>query len=226
MSSGVRAENRRRQTDLIVSTAQALVARNGASALSLREVARELNMASSAIYRYFATRDELLTTLIVNAYNDMGAAVEKADAKLSTAGHRERFVGVARAVRRWALRHPHDYALIFGTPVSGYVAPAGTIVAATRVSAVLGRILSQAEADTTTASPSAAERAMVDVDAVTAVTGPLSGPRVIDALSAWSAIYGLISFELFGHFVGSVKKNDTFFDAALHSWADRFGLPN
>ncbi len=209
-----------------MSTAQALVARNGASALSLREVARELNMASSAIYRYFATRDELLTTLIVNAYNDMGAAVEKADAKLSTAGHRERFVGVARAVRRWALRHPHDYALIFGTPVSGYVAPAGTIVAATRVSAVLGRILSQAEADTTTASPSAAERAMVDVDAVTAVTGPLSGPRVIDALSAWSAIYGLISFELFGHFVGSVKKNDTFFDAALHSWADRFGLPN
>ena len=170
-----------------MSTAQALVARNGASALSLREVARELNMASSAIYRYFATRDELLTTLIVNAYNDMGAAVEKADAKLSTAGHRERFVGVARAVRRWALRHPHDYALIFGTPVSGYVAPAGTIVAATRVSAVLGRILSQAEADTTTASPSAAERAMVDVDAVTAVTGPLSGPRVIDALSAWSA---------------------------------------
>ena len=224
MPSGVRAENRRRQTDLIVSTAQALVARDGASALSLREVARELNMASSAIYRYFATRDELLTTLIVNAYNDMGAAVEKADAKLSTAGHRERFVGVARAVRRWALRHPHDYALIFGTPVSGYVAPADTIVAATRVSAVLGRILSQA--DTTTSPPSAAERAMVDVDAVTAVTGPLSGPRMIDALSAWSAIYGLISFELFGHFVGSVKKNDTFFDAALHSWADRFGLPN
>ena len=218
---GSRAEHRRRQTELIVSTAQQLVAREGAGALSLREVARELNMASSAIYRYFATRDELLTILILNAYNDMGAAVENADARVSTASHRDRFLEVARSLREWAMTHPHDYALILGTPVSGYVAPADTIAAAGRVPAVVGRIISHSASRST--SPASVTE-MVDVDTVTAVTGPLDGPRLIDALSAWSAIYGLISFELFGHFVGSVTNNEAFFDAAMESWADRIGL--
>ena len=211
---GSRAEHRRRQTELIVSTAQQLVAREGAGALSLREVARELNMASS-------TRDELLTILILNAYNDMGAAVENADARVSTASHRDRFLEVARSLREWAMTHPHDYALILGTPVSGYVAPADTIAAAGRVPAVVGRIISHSASRST--SPASVTE-MVDVDTVTAVTGPLDGPRLIDALSAWSAIYGLISFELFGHFVGSVTNNEAFFDAAMESWADRIGL--
>lgn len=226
MPSGVRAENRRRQTELIVSTAQQLVARDGASTLSLREVARELQMSSSAIYRYFATRDELLTVLIMNAYNDMGAAVERADAKMEPQNYRDRFIGVARTLRRWARRHPHDYALIFGTPVAGYVAPIDTIVAATQVTTVLGRILSAASASGAPSAPSARVRGMINYEAVTAVTGPLDDTRLIEALSAWSAIYGLISFELFGHFVGSVTKSDAFFDAAVAHWADRFGLTN
>src|SRR5487761_1561765 len=50
----------------------------GADGLSLRAVARELGMASSALYRYFPSRDDLLTALIIDAYNALGEQVQRA----------------------------------------------------------------------------------------------------------------------------------------------------
>ena len=40
-------------------------------------------MVSSAVYRYFPSRDELLTALIVDAYEAVGAAAEQAERKVS-----------------------------------------------------------------------------------------------------------------------------------------------
>src|ERR1700761_4783195 len=72
----VRAEITREITDV----ARAQLAADGAAALSLRAVARELGRAPSALSRYSASRDELLTALIIDGYNALGAAVEQADA--------------------------------------------------------------------------------------------------------------------------------------------------
>ena len=66
----------------IIATARRHLATEGAAGLSLRAVARELGMASSAVYRYVASRDELLTLLIVDAYDALGEAVERAEAKV------------------------------------------------------------------------------------------------------------------------------------------------
>src|SRR5690349_21694162 len=115
----------------------------GASELSLRAVARELGMVSSAVYRYFASRDELLTALLVDAYDALGAAVEQAAAD-RRGGFETRWVRVATAVRDWAVAHPHEYALLYGSPVPGYEAPEDTVQAASRVGVVLGRILGDA----------------------------------------------------------------------------------
>src|ERR1700733_2396381 len=57
----------------IVNAAREQMALEGAGALSLRAVARELGMASSAVYRYFKSRDELLTALIIEAYDALGS---------------------------------------------------------------------------------------------------------------------------------------------------------
>src|SRR3954462_15401697 len=95
-------------------------ARDGAAGLSLRAVAREMGMVSSAIYRYFASRDELLTALIVDAYDALGAAVERAEAAVDRADLLGRWLAACRAVREWALENPHEYALIYGSPVPGY----------------------------------------------------------------------------------------------------------
>jgi AcrR family transcriptional regulator len=110
--------------------------------LSLRAVARDMGMVSSAVYRYFASRDDLLTALIVDAYNALGETVEAADAAVADRGQlRQRWLAAARAVRGWALARPAEYALLFGSPVPGYAAPQDTIVAAARTPVVLLRIL-------------------------------------------------------------------------------------
>ena len=130
----------------IVAEARRQVAEVGAGALSLRAVARELGMASSAMYRYFASRDELLTALIVEAYDALGVVAE--DAAEATAADKAfvRWQTVCRAIRRWAIEHPHEYVLLYGSPVPGYQAPQVTLAPASRVTLALAGLLRDAQA--------------------------------------------------------------------------------
>jgi AcrR family transcriptional regulator len=79
-------------------------------------------MASSALYRYFKSRDELLTRLIIDAYDSLGAAAETSEASVDRNDLAGRFTAVCVAVRAWALAHPNEYAVIYGSPVPGYAA--------------------------------------------------------------------------------------------------------
>src|ERR1700704_5827414 len=124
---GARARARIEVTAAIKDEARRQLAAEGASKLSLRAVARELGMVSSALYRYFPSRDDLLTSLIVDAYDSLGEAAECALAETEKKDHVERGIAVCRAVREWALGHPHEYALIYGSPVPGYTAPLDTV---------------------------------------------------------------------------------------------------
>ena len=99
------------------------LATEGAAALSVRAVARDLGVVSSAIYRYVRSRDDLLTLLLVDGYNDLGDAVDEAAGAVAADDFRGRFLAIGRAVRTWALREPATYALLFGSPVPGYRAP-------------------------------------------------------------------------------------------------------
>src|SRR5215207_9080182 len=99
-------------TTEITDAARRQLAEVGAAALSLRAVARELGMASSAVYRYFPSRDDLLTRLIIEGYDALGAAAEAADDPADPP--LDRWLAVCRTVRRWALAHPHEYALLYG----------------------------------------------------------------------------------------------------------------
>src|SRR4051812_20980512 len=96
-------------TGEITAAARRQLATTGAAGLSLRAVARELGMVSSAVYRYFPSRDDLLSRLIVEAYDALGAAAEDADDPATAP--LDRWVGICRAVRAWALARPHEYAL-------------------------------------------------------------------------------------------------------------------
>lgn len=146
---GARERARIEVTAAIKDEARKQLAADGAARLSLRAVARELGMVSSALYRYFPSRDELLTALIVDAYDAVGEAAEAAD-RASCAGpsasarHLARWTAVARAVRDWALAHPHEYGLIYGSPVPGYTAPQATVGPASRVGFVLIAIVGDA----------------------------------------------------------------------------------
>jgi AcrR family transcriptional regulator len=102
-------------------------------------------MASSAVYRYFPSRDELLTALIVDAYTAVGNAAAQAEAAIPRADLAGRWLAVCRATRAWAIDHPHEYALIFGSPVPGYRAPTDTIDPAARIPLLMLGILAAAQ---------------------------------------------------------------------------------
>ena len=218
---------RREVTAEITDAARRQLAEVGAAALSLRAVARELGMASSAVYRYFPSRDDLLTRLIIDGYDALGEAAEKADDP--SAAPRDRWLAVCRAVRRWAVAHPYEYALLYGSPVPGYQAPKDTVPAASRVGVVLGRILG--DAARSGALPPAAggprDPELVSDDAVAVLGGEhpsLDDTVRLRALLAWSSLYGTISFELFGHFVGSVADGERYFDRVATEFAALIGL--
>jgi AcrR family transcriptional regulator len=210
----------------ITDAARRQLAEVGAAALSLRAVAREVGMVSSAVYRYFPSRDDLLTRLLVDGYDDLGAAAEAAD--VAGAAPLDRWLAVCRAVRSWAREHPHEYALLYGSPVPGYQAPQDTVPAAARVGVALGRILG--DAARSGALPEAAgerDPGLVSPDVVDALGGEhpsLDETVRVRALLAWSSLFGTISFELFGHFVGSVEDGDRYFDRVMTDLARLIGL--
>jgi len=187
----------------------------GAPALSLRAVARDLGMVSSAVYRYFESRDALLTALIVDAFDAVGAAAEAAVAGLPN-DVLARWRAAATDIRAWALANPHDYALVYGSPVPGYEAPQDTITPAARVSLVMLRILADGVAcgqiDTTPTC-----RVPRAVHADLARLRDLAAPDVPDevlsrGLAVWTGLFGTISYELFGHFHRVIDEYDAFFD--------------
>src|SRR3954447_3834165 len=210
----------------ITDAARRQLAEVGAAALSLRAVARELGMVSSALYRYFPSRDDLLTRLIIDGYDALGAAAEAAD--IPDAAPRTRWLAVCRAVREWARAHPHEYALLYGSPVPGYAAPRDTVPAASRVGVVLGRILGDAARSGALAEGNGERDAALVTDEAAAVLGgehaSLDETVRVRSLLAWSSLFGTISFELFGHFVGSVEDGDRYFDRAMTDLAELIGF--
>lgn len=117
-----RAVRYRRTTEEIKTHARRQLRADGAAALSLRAVAREMGMASSAMYRYFPSREHLLTALCSDAYDSLGTAMADAVAATGRAGPARRWWAMAHAMRAWALDHPAEFGLIFGTPVPGHAA--------------------------------------------------------------------------------------------------------
>ncbi|GAA2624246.1 TetR/AcrR family transcriptional regulator [Actinomadura fulvescens] len=201
----------------ITETARRHLATDGATGLSLRAVARELGMVSSAIYRYFPSRDDLLTALITDGYNAVGEVVERADAECRPGDHGARWLAVCRAIREWAVAHPHEYALIYGSPVPGYEAPQDTVPAALRDTIVFARIVTEAheagELDPPAGLPPAP--ASIEADLArgrAAVTMNVPDDVAARALMAWAGLYGTVSFELFGQFETVVENRIGYFD--------------
>jgi AcrR family transcriptional regulator len=214
----------------ILAVAGAHVARDGAAAISLRSIARDLGMAPSAIYRYFDGRDALLSALILSAYGALADEAERAaDGAERGLDLAARWLAVPRAMRLWALEHPHQWGLIFGTPVPGYHAPEDTIEPYTRMAFALVRPLLAADAEGRF-PPDEDQRPISDElrAAVVPVTEGLlpgmSGETAVLVLQAFTAIIGAISLEVFGHWRNTVLEPGLLFDADVAQAGQSIGL--
>lgn len=212
---GARETARRLQVQAIVEAAERQLAAAGAAGLSLRAIARELEMASSAIYRYFRSADELLTELIIRAYADIARAAEQAAE--AAEGTEEQFMAACHACRTWALGQPHRYALIYGSPVPSYSAPEATIEPAARVGVLLLRLVGAAGGTAGPGVSSAAREGPMDPGAATLAMNQAGLAPVLlpEAVDTWAHLFGLISFELFGHFTNVVADKRGYFDLMM-----------
>ncbi|WP_091667851.1 TetR/AcrR family transcriptional regulator [Amycolatopsis marina] len=229
MTSSRTARQRARAelTQEIKDRARRQLAEVGADGLSLRAVARELGMVSSALYRYFASRDQLLTALIIDAYNALGDTAEAAVETADTA--HEQWLALCHAVRGWAKANPHEYALIYGSPIPGYQAPEDTIAPASRVAIAFIGILARDEAEHGLRPPLPGPELTPVLDGqlrrLAADLAPDLPPEALGrAIFAWTQLFGMISFELFGQLVGSVDPADEFFAHSASQLAEFVGL--
>jgi AcrR family transcriptional regulator len=223
-AAGVRARVRAQMTEEIKTVARAHLSTDGAN-LSLRAVARDLGMASSALYRYFASRDELLTALIVDAYDAVGDAAAAASAGI--ADPVERLVALASGVRTWALAEPHQWALIYGSPVPGYQAPQDTIGPAIRVILQIVTVVHEAwAAGQIVAGPPINGRYAEELAALAAQFAEEIPPQVVGAtLATFIQLCGAISAELFGQLANSIDDDRAgFFEFQMRGAARLIGL--
>jgi AcrR family transcriptional regulator len=200
----------------------------GPGELSLRAVARELGMASSAVYRYFPSRDHLITAMLVECYDELGAAVEQAETTVRRDRLRKRWLVATGALRAWARANRHEYALLFGSPVPGYAAPEDTVLPARRVPVVLLTLVGDSEARGTTLGsparplPRAASASIAPISEL--FDARIGDERLMRALMAWSTLIGAITLELFGHLQYGVLDYDVHFTQVCERLADDLGL--
>ncbi|MFD0366186.1 TetR/AcrR family transcriptional regulator [Nocardia sp. GCM10030253] len=224
----LRARVRAEMTEEIKASARRRLAVDGAN-LSLRGVARDMGIVASALYRYFPSRDDLLTVLIMEAYQALGDAAAAAEAQIPAHESRRRWLAVCSAVRAWAAAHPAEYGLLYGSPVPGYDAPKDTVTPAAAVVLLLAQI-AEAAADTLAPIPAPTPLpAPVRADFRILIEQQASElpEEVLDRVFVgWTQLFGLVNFEIFGRLDGTIEARTEYFDYHMNLMADLVGLPS
>jgi AcrR family transcriptional regulator len=227
-----RAERLRDATiNEIKTIARRQMAEQGEAALSLGAIARAMGMTTPALYRYFENRDALVTELIIDAYGSLATALEQADAAAPGADYAARFRATASAYREWAIMHPHDYALIYGTPIPGYHAPRErTVPVAARILLTFGLLLKaaweaghlQIPAAYTAMSPALRETA---AELMRDVSRDIYAPEVLlTTLTVRGLLHGLVWAELYGHFPPGIAESGELYELEASAICARLGL--
>lgn len=232
--SAVRTARERARAELtnqITEAARRRLATESAAGLSLRAIARELGMVSSAIHRYFPTKDDLLTALIVDGYNALGEFVEQAETAVEDRSDLgARWYAAASAIRDWAVRHPHEYALLYGSPVPGYAAPSDTIEPAGRAIVVLGGVIAEANRagvlNPPAIAPTPPPAFHPDAERLRALVPGVDDELAARSVTVITAIFGWVSFDLFGQFENGITDRGLAYDLHVRTLGRLLGLPD
>lgn len=230
MSTTRRERQRAATIDEIKQTARGHMVENGAASLSLRAIAREMGMTSPALYRYFSSRDDLVTALILDAFTSLAESQEA-----SYEGHRvapfpERMLTLAEDYRGWALQYPELYDLVFGTPIPNYHAPAEiTGPAARRAMVPFIRLVFEAHEAGRIDYPETYRRLSPEFEQMLEVSRDQKGYAEPDevillTLTGWAHIHGLVSLELYNHLQPTSIDSGALFRLDMLTWLHSIGL--
>lgn len=215
----------------IKEAARDLLHAGGKDEVTLRGVARALDMSAPGLYRYYDCRSTLLTALIADAFNDLGDAVEAAEAATREQPVGDRLLAAARAYRGWAVVHPHEFGLIYGDPLPGYAAPpeGPTVVAVRRGGAVFVRLYTEAWRTGLLVRPAGAPATPDGLDEA------LGAAQLGDELPPWARLvlvgayarmHGMVVLEVFHHLAWLTADPSDLFDATLRGEMAGLGLPS
>jgi AcrR family transcriptional regulator len=218
----------------VKQVARHLMATQGTTAITLRAIALEMGFTSQALYRYFKSRDALLTELIIDAYTDLARTMQSAlDARPPDA-YGERLFAALMAYRQWAMAHPVDYTLIYGMPIPDYQAPSELVQPAMlRVPQLsltfLHQVWQQGQLHTLPeyhplpaelAEQLAAHRTLL-LHQPGAYEVP---PELLHTMFViWSRLHGLITLEIFGH-LPLMREPETFYRFEVLTLLRQMGL--
>jgi AcrR family transcriptional regulator len=221
---GKRQDARHRIEAQIIELGRRHLVTEGAAGLSLRAIARDLGMVSSAVYRYVASRDDLLTLLLVDAYSELADTVDEArDATDGT--WQDQVVAMAHAARAWAVDQPARWALLYGSPVPGYHAPAErTVGPGTRVVGALFDAIADgiATGDIPVTNIRVAQPLSSDFDRLRAdFNFPGDDSAVTKCFVLWASVVGAISLEVFGQYgADTLAQPEAVFDLQVRTLVD------
>ncbi|MFB7716292.1 TetR/AcrR family transcriptional regulator [Nocardia sp. NPDC056100] len=205
--TGSRERYRAQVREEIKEHAREQIATAGVSALSLNAIAKRVGMSGPALYWYFASRDDLITELIRDAYRSL------ADTLRAEFDSGADISAIAHATRAWALADPQRYFLIYGTPVPGYHAPDDTTAISSEIMAVL--------IDAFAAQPPDAAATPFDAHLENhrewAAGHEVPVATLHRAVSFWTRMHGVLSLELAGHFAGMGFDPALLFEAELNT---------
>ncbi|MBQ0986548.1 WHG domain-containing protein [Streptomyces sp. F63] len=217
--------------EAVKATARQLLVKLGAAGLSPEAVAREGGLDAAAVEAVFPHRDDLLTALVIDAYNGSAAAMERADEAAREAGASAgaRLLAVARALREWSFASTGEFTLIYGSPVPGYHAPQDTVPPASRTPAVLAGIVRSALEAGELAPPrrEVPGPPLLLPEAVQLFGGTPPAPYtdlIERGIVLWSSLIGLLVFQVFSRTHDSVRDESAFFDYAIAVAAEGIGL--
>ncbi|AIT60085.1 TetR/AcrR family transcriptional regulator [Corynebacterium doosanense] len=192
-----RAENRANMTNGIIEVGRKQLAKRGATGLSLREVAREIGVAPSALYRYVNDRNALLSLLIADAFTRLSDEVDAA--VRAEKGLAEKLTAYAMTSRQWALSNSELWGLIYGNPVPGYeAAELGELDPGVRPLRTLAAIISEGVEDPVPEPPENFRKYLAV--SVEELGISMTWPQLAYAGQCWSCLNGVISTEVFGRF--------------------------
>ncbi len=176
------------------------IAKEGAPALSLRAIARNLKITAPAIYNYFASRDDLVTALIIDAYTSFGDSQIEARDAVPASDHTGRLTAIGLAYRNWALSHPQRYQLIFGTPIPGYEAPLEQVLpsGARSMSALVSmiealRVAGKLKSD---GFPEVSRAYKPKFEIWKTYAGEVDVLSISIAVLIWARVHGIVSLEI------------------------------
>jgi AcrR family transcriptional regulator len=226
-----RRERLRAETAQEIKTiALRLMAEAGPDAISLRAIAREMGMTAGAVYGYFATRDDLITTLIRDVYTDLVDTVEAARDARPADDSGGRLLAWGEAFRKWAVANPQGFRLIYGDPVGGYQPPEGGPApeaehrACVGLSALVAGVWPHAEPGQAKGDHRWSDFEPGLVKVIRESFPDLPAAAVALSLRVWGRMHGLVALEIYGHLRTQTQRPAKLYRAEMADLIASMGL--